>query len=201
MFLLETRHSERLTRSCTVGQHFPLIPSSVHLAFITFSDDQLDCDESSDTLSSTSTNFLRPLGLGDSMSHFKGSGISLASENVAGKHPRRELIWKHVEQGGVSLAAVSEQYGDLLDVIYPSSGALLQRCLASNKRKSLHRCPGYSRDEIKLTPSIFTNAVISHTTPSLREICTVCGKLVEEGGNFHCVCGQGDWPAFNVVFI
>ncbi|KAJ7581247.1 hypothetical protein C8J56DRAFT_1102116 [Mycena floridula] len=47
------------------------------------------------------------------------------------------------------------------------------------------------RDEVTLGTSVSRTAVISHLTPSLREICQICHQLVEDG-IFNCSCGQGD---------
>jgi hypothetical protein len=105
---------------------------------------------------------------------------------------RRELVWKSLEQDGLSLAIVAKQFGDFLDVFSPApSGALLQRRIASDARKTVHRCPGYNREEITFTTSVYNSAVISHAWPSLREICVVCGKLVLGEEVFRCVCGEG----------
>lgn len=95
---------------------------------------------------------------------------------VTRQNPHRELGWNPLDQGNLSL--VAQQFGDFLFVNYSiSSGNLLQRHRASNGW-TVHRCPGYTREEIALSTSVNDSVVISHTTPSPREICIVCGKSV-----------------------
>lgn len=143
--------------------------------------------------------------------HIASDGLPLPQEvgtapfestEVARQNLRRELGWKSLEQGDLSLAVVSQQFGDFLSVNYSiSSGHILQRHHALNTRKIVHRCPGYEREEIALSTSINGSAVISHTTPSLREICIVCGKSVKEGLIFLCVCGEGGLNGIVIVFL
>jgi hypothetical protein len=122
------------------------------------------------------------------------------SESVTQQNLRRELGWKPPE-GDFSLAAVSEEFGDFLFVNYYSSPSeILQRLRAPNPQKAVHRCPGYEREEITLSTSINNSVVISHTMPSLREICIVCRKPVQEL-NFRCVCGEGELNDIVVMFL
>jgi hypothetical protein len=164
-----------------------------HLLLINVSGEQLDRDDSSmDILSPPSSSSLNLWNSEDLLSQSNEGVPSSEPPGNAAATPRRELIWKSLEQGNFSLASVSKQFGDFLDVVHPfSSGTLLKRHVASNARKTVHRCPGYNREEIKLTASISGSAVISFTTPLLRELCSVCGKLVQEGESFHCICGKG----------
>ncbi|KAJ7598013.1 hypothetical protein C8J56DRAFT_331504, partial [Mycena floridula] len=48
-----------------------------------------------------------------------------------------------------------------------------------------HRCLGYIRKEVTLSTSVSDSTIISHRTPSLQEICQLCGQLVE-AGSFRC---------------
>lgn len=120
---------------------------------------------------------------------------------VARQNLRRELDWKPLDQGNLSLAVVAEQFGDFLLVNYSaSSDNILQRHHGSNARRTVHRCPGYEWEEITLSTSINDSVVISHTTPSLQEICIVCRKAVQEGLVFRCVCGEGGLK-FVIMFL
>jgi len=112
------------------------------------------------------------------------------STELTRQKTRRELVWNSLEQDGLSLAIVAKQFGDFLDVFSPAP--LLKRRIASVARKTVHRCPGYNREEITFTTSVYNSAVISHASPSLREICVVCGKFVLGEEVFSCVCGEGD---------
>ncbi|KAJ7649786.1 hypothetical protein FB45DRAFT_1075440 [Roridomyces roridus] len=64
---------------------------------------------------------------------------------------------------------------------------------------SIHRCPGYVREEVTLTTRTADSAVVSHDAPTIQEVCSVCHEVVSLGEVFHCVCGQeepGSRPTF-----
>jgi hypothetical protein len=104
--------------------------------------------------------------------------------------PRRELRWRSLEQGALSLEGVSYRFRNLLVASSSSAHPSLRRIRVQNTRRILHRCVGYTREEITLSADILYSAIVSHTIPSPREICIVCGEPVQETGKFDCVCGE-----------
>ncbi|THU97485.1 hypothetical protein K435DRAFT_62545 [Dendrothele bispora CBS 962.96] len=54
-----------------------------------------------------------------------------------------------------------------------------------------HRCSGYRKEEIVLTPRVQESVIVSYTAPFLNEICSICGECVQEE-LFFCVCGLAD---------
>ncbi|KAJ7269593.1 hypothetical protein C8J57DRAFT_316517 [Mycena rebaudengoi] len=69
---------------------------------------------------------------------------------------------------------------------------MIRHYVSSTRSKSHHRFPGYSREEIILGSQAHSTVIVSHSTPSPREVCTVCGHIVEDGGWFRCGCGKPD---------
>jgi len=56
--------------------------------------------------------------------------------------------------------------------------------------RTSHRCPGYNRIEITLTPDITRSAIVFHSSPTPYEICPVCREVVKDAEIFNCVCNQ-----------
>ncbi|KAF9062158.1 hypothetical protein BDP27DRAFT_303566 [Rhodocollybia butyracea] len=48
----------------------------------------------------------------------------------------------------------------------------------SSTRALVHKCKGYRREEITLTPDAFRNTVVVYREPSLNERCVLCGRVV-----------------------
>lgn len=156
---------------------------------IKFTEDSLDRDEGLTDSSAMPSHR-------SSLSDPKSLPQKAESIETTQQKPRREIVWKSLGRSSIPLSMVAKQFGDILQVKYRDidlPAGLLQRRLASNTRKVVHRCPGYKREEITFTASICDSAVISYTTPSLREVCIVCGTSVQDGEIFSCVCGEGIW--------
>ena len=102
---------------------------------------------------------------------------------------RQELIWKSATGVKVTLDDISRQFRDFLYPHPPSSEVILNRRGRYMARTS-HRCPGYNRIEITLTPDISRSAIVSHSSPTPGEICPVCKEVVREAEIFNCICGN-----------
>jgi hypothetical protein len=99
---------------------------------------------------------------------------------------RRELWWIDPEHTSLSLASIARRFDNLIVSIPSSSFSPLRRLHNLEERRSLHRCPGYLREEILLGSDLAKSAIISHSTPNVMERCSGCGKLVSSGaGNKH----------------
>ena len=97
--------------------------------------------------------------------------------------PRREVWW--LDRGGKkqSLESIKRRFEDFLDRFLLSSSNSLLRHLTSpmdsRLRHNPHQCPGYLRQEIALACDVSKSAIISHAFPSQREVCSICGQLVQ----------------------
>ena len=106
---------------------------------------------------------------------------------------RQELIWKSAAGVRVTLDDISLQFQDFLYSHPPSSEPILNRRRGRYMTRTSHRCPGYNRIEITLTPDIGRSAIVSHSSPTPGEICPVCKEVVREAEVFNCVCGNYGW--------
>ncbi|KAK7441991.1 hypothetical protein VKT23_016269 [Stygiomarasmius scandens] len=110
--------------------------------------------------------------------------------------PRRELVWRVPADGSTTVSAIARHYRRYLqaariqDAQHPSLRQL--RARTGKQSRIRHRCLGYKKEEINLTTTIDDSAVISRVTPSLHELCSVCGEIVDDRGEFDCVCGLED---------
>lgn len=105
---------------------------------------------------------------------------------------RQELIWKSATGVRVTLDDISLQFQDFLYSHPPSSEPILNRRRGRYMARTSHRCPGYNRIEITLTPDISRSAIVSHSSPTPGEICPVCKEVVREAEVFNCTCGNYD---------
>ena len=103
---------------------------------------------------------------------------------------RQELIWKSATGVRVTLDDISLQFQDFLYSHPPSSEPILNRRRGRYMTRTSHRCPGYNRIEITLTPNIGDSAIVSHSSPTPGEICPVCKEVVREVEVFNCICGN-----------
>ncbi|KAJ7597980.1 hypothetical protein C8J56DRAFT_921500 [Mycena floridula] len=107
--------------------------------------------------------------------------------------PRREYAFVPVDN--LSLRDIVADYSRFIHQLeVPMSGAQYLHYLQRNARRATpvrHRCSGYIRQEVTLSTSVSDSAIISHRTPSLQEICQLCGRLAE-AGYFRCSCGHAD---------
>ncbi|KAJ7575229.1 hypothetical protein C8J56DRAFT_1172309 [Mycena floridula] len=107
--------------------------------------------------------------------------------------PRREYAFVPVDNLSLrKISADCSRFINQLDV--PMSGVQYLHYLRRNSRRATpvrHRCLGYLRQEVTLSTSVSDSAIILHRTPSLQEVCQLCGQLVE-AGYFKCSCGEAD---------
>ncbi|KAJ7649763.1 hypothetical protein FB45DRAFT_1049943 [Roridomyces roridus] len=107
--------------------------------------------------------------------------------------PRREYVWRTMDVPQ-SLISIATQIARDLDLRRASINRL-----ARSDSRSIHRCPGYLREEVTLATRTADSAVVSHDTPTIQEVCSVCHEVVNSGEVFLCVCGQkepGSRPTF-----
>jgi len=105
---------------------------------------------------------------------------------------RRELVWKPQDEVYLSLEGIYFEFKAFLDNLPPSSKPALHRLRGRYTIGTVHRCPGYNRAEITLSPSIARSAIVSHSTPLPNEICPVCNRVVQDVEIFDCICGAED---------
>ncbi|KAJ7269589.1 hypothetical protein C8J57DRAFT_316465, partial [Mycena rebaudengoi] len=145
-----------------------------------------------DRTTDTAPDFLTGSYSTINLDSFLGQQSPTEASISVGSAGRRELIWKSSDKG-VTLAEVSEQAQEFLFYLRTAhTGRIIRHYVSSTKSKSYHRCPGYSREEIILGSQAHSTVIVSHSTPSPREVCTVCGHIVEDGGWFRCGCGKPD---------
>ena len=99
------------------------------------------------------------------------------------RKPRREVWWLDLGTNNHSLTSVGRCFEDRLNWSLLSSSNPLLRHIRSPKddslRRSLHKCPGYLREEIALTCDLSKSVIVSHTFPDLSERCSICYQLVQ----------------------
>ncbi|KAJ7613929.1 hypothetical protein FB45DRAFT_258887 [Roridomyces roridus] len=107
--------------------------------------------------------------------------------------PRREYVWRTMDVPQ-SLGTIAPQIARDLDLRRASINRLV-----FTDSGSIHRCPGYVREEVTLATRTADSAVVSHDAPTIQEVCSVCHEVVNSGEVFICVCGQeepGSRPTF-----
>ncbi|PBK64177.1 hypothetical protein ARMSODRAFT_962338 [Armillaria solidipes] len=104
---------------------------------------------------------------------------------------RREIIWQRVGGNSVTLDDISHQFETAVESLSFTLFSLEHVARTARDRRTVHRCPGYRREEVTLRPVLSDCKVITHATPSLHEKCVICGQHVEEG-LFSCICDQPD---------
>ncbi len=100
-------------------------------------------------------------------------------------------MWEEINGSSVVLDDISHQFATAVESL--SFTLFLLKCVARiswHSDDTVHRCPGYRREEVTLMPVLSECKVITHVTPFLHEKCLICGKDVEEG-KFNCKCGTG----------
>ena len=120
----------------------------------------------------------------DTKGHIAPSAPQLPSR----KPHRRELVWKSQDNETVSLEEIARQFQSFLLTFSTEFGFNHRR--GRYTTKTAHRCPGYNRIEITLTPEIARSAIVSHLTPIPHEICPVCKEIVKDAEIFACICGR-----------
>ncbi|KAJ7649774.1 hypothetical protein FB45DRAFT_2719 [Roridomyces roridus] len=117
-----------------------------------------------------------------------GQAILRNEEEAAPKSPpvppRREFVWRAMAMPQ-SLATIAPQITRDLDLRCASIHRLV-----SSDGGSIHRCPGYVREEVTLATRTADSAVVSYNAPTIQEVCSVCHEIVTSGEVFRCVCGE-----------
>ena len=113
---------------------------------------------------------------------------SMSRKTLSSSARRRELVWRSDGIGTVSLEEIARQFKS--SVLTFSTELEFNHRRGRYTTKTAHRCPGYSRIEITLTPDIARSAVVSHLTPIPHEICPVCKEIVKDAEIFACICGR-----------
>ena len=97
--------------------------------------------------------------------------------------PRREVLWLDQGTNNLSLESIKGLFENYLNqFLSSSSNSLLPRITSSKdnkQRRNLHQCLGYVREEITLTSDVSKSVIISHAFPNQREVCSICGQLVQ----------------------
>ncbi|THU79117.1 hypothetical protein K435DRAFT_875881, partial [Dendrothele bispora CBS 962.96] len=115
-------------------------------------------------------------------------------ESSTSRKTRIELAWKTPPQTRATVAFIARHYKQYSETLRTRGTVALQQLPAQSIQKVSsvhHRCSGYRKEEIVLTPHIPESAIISYTAPFLHEICSICGECVQED-LFSCICGLGD---------
>ncbi|KAK7441998.1 hypothetical protein VKT23_016276 [Stygiomarasmius scandens] len=146
----------------------------------------------------------RPESFSDIPEDSVPSGSTLGSNNSPGSQPgpteepstsvkpRRELIWRVPPERLATVSSIAQHYRVYIERAQLRNVKYLPFRQLRAHTGVWHRCLGYKKEEITLTASVEENAVISHATPSRREICSVCGEIVNDNDEFNCICGLGD---------
>ena len=114
--------------------------------------------------------------------------LSKSRRTLSPSARRRELVWRSDGNETVSLEEISRQFKSSIHTFSTELG--FNRRRGRYTTKTAHRCPGYNRIEITLTPDIARSAVVSHLTPIPHEICPVCKEIVKDAEIFACICGR-----------
>ena len=111
-----------------------------------------------------------------------------SASSIPSISPRRELVWKSPKKKTASLQEIARQFQSFLLTF--STKLEFNRRHGRYTTRTAHRCPGYNRIEITLTPDIERSAIVSHLTPIPHEICPVCKEIVKDAEIFSCICGR-----------
>ena len=99
--------------------------------------------------------------------------------------PRREVQWRlGMDAGNRNLGSIARRFGDYLDCFLSSSSDPPLRRIKTSKEayskpQTSHLCPGYLREEIRLTTDVARSAIISHECPSQSRRCSLCSQNVQ----------------------
>ncbi|KAK0430695.1 hypothetical protein EV421DRAFT_1912583 [Armillaria borealis] len=120
----------------------------------------------------------------DSEPSYTGNSVALSTSSVrqstpTAVKPRRELVWKVADGHDANLKEISRQYKLLLDGRSHSPRPIRQ-FWAPRMSMTDHPCMDYRREEVTLMHVPFNNRVLVDMTPSIDEICLVCGKYIRE---------------------
>ncbi|PPR01453.1 hypothetical protein CVT26_015086 [Gymnopilus dilepis] len=138
--------------------------------------------------------FLAGYGQSDQRFHSHQDDAEPAEESEPTQPPnyRPELVWHPRRGDHTSLEQIARQFQRSLNEHTRWSKLSLERRQGRTSMRTPHRCLGYGRMEITLTPDIKRSAIVSHETPNPREICSICKEVVQEREVFKCACGKPD---------
>ncbi|KAJ7597977.1 hypothetical protein C8J56DRAFT_1159715 [Mycena floridula] len=160
-------------RECHFDKH-KIVNDSEYWQTIFGSEYDLSSELSSDSDSNSNSD-------SDSDSESPVSYIEVVEDESEPALPRREYAFVPVDN--LSLRDIAADYSRFIHQLeVPMSGVQYLHHLQHNAGRATfvrHRCLGYIRQEVTLSTSVSDSAIISHRTPSLQEICQLCGQSVE----------------------
>ncbi|KAH8823071.1 hypothetical protein DL96DRAFT_1616620 [Flagelloscypha sp. PMI_526] len=83
----------------------------------------------------------------------------------------RLFTWMNHDTSALTLASISKTFEQLIERNRSALG--LQRIFQLST-PPIHGCPGYRRDEIRLSLRATSNAVVIYNTPNSGELCIIC---------------------------
>ncbi len=113
---------------------------------------------------------------------------------------RREIMWQGVGGNDITLDGISYQFKTAVSSLSFTLFSLEYITRPARGYRTVHRCPGYRREEVTLRPVLSDCKVTMHATPSLHEKCLICGKVVEEG-QFDCRCGRRTFTCLSLLMV
>ncbi|KAK7441996.1 hypothetical protein VKT23_016274 [Stygiomarasmius scandens] len=160
-----------------------------------YEDENIDENDEPESSFSDITEDSVPSGSTSGPSNSTGSQPRPTGEPFTSVKPRRELVWRVPPERSATVSSVARHYRGYLERARLRNAKYLPlrqlRARIGGQSRVRHRCLGYRKEEITLTASIEESAIVSHATPSLREICLVCNEVVDVG-IFECICGLED---------
>ncbi|KAH8823197.1 hypothetical protein DL96DRAFT_265812 [Flagelloscypha sp. PMI_526] len=86
---------------------------------------------------------------------------------------RRLYSWQRDSWDDVTLREISAEFAPFC---YRRKKTSLRRIVNKDTPNHTKGCPGYRRDEIRLSLHIYSSTIIIHNSPDLLEICGACGR-------------------------
>ena len=134
------------------------------------------------------------LKLSDTQQNFGATQSAPKSDSKPVLKQRQELIWRPPAHKTIILSEISRDFQYFLNANRSSLEPALSRRRSRYTARTPHRCPGYNRIEITLTPDITRSVIVTHSSPTLHEICPVCREVVKDTEVFNCICGYDSKP-------
>ena len=109
-----------------------------------------------------------------------GPKLTSSSKSVLKRRPnghRQELVWRPPAHETIILSEISRDFQCFLEANISSLEPALSCRRGRYTARSPHRCPGYNRIEVTLTPDITRSTIVTYSSPTLDEICPVVEKL------------------------
>jgi hypothetical protein len=105
----------------------------------------------------------------------------LEDTNKQEARPRREFVWARMEAApgiqalSMPLHEIIKQFETAIDRHQLRKSGIRRL----NHQPSLHKCTSYRKEEVILGPTMETSAILMSSSPSIHEVCFVCGIRVE----------------------